>query len=123
MFAKYILAIALLLSLQAAWADDAWINADGILLRQGDRAWLKVSDDFYQLEFNTTDMRDFARSLHNKRVYVQGRLDLRRGGQFVARIRAQRLTLSEGGGYSRGRWGFAPNYRYYPDTVVVPRRR
>jgi hypothetical protein len=122
MFTKYISVIALLIGLQA-WADEAWIDADGILLRQGDQAWLKVSGDFYQLEFNTSEMRDFAAALHNKRVRVQGRLDLRRNGQFVASIRAQELTLSQGGGYSRGRWGVAPNHRYYQDTVVVPRGR
>ena len=122
---RMLLAAALTLSLPAL-ADQITVIADGVLVRRGEQAWLKISSQQYPLQFPTSDMRRFALALHNRSVHVEGTLETipqGRAGAGQVYIRPSTLVQSQAGGYE-GQYGYSRGRgNNYTDTIVVPRRQ
>jgi hypothetical protein len=119
-----ILAAAMLALLSSAvFADQMTVVADGKLVRRADQAWLKVGSNEYPLQFTRPEIRDFALSLHNRNVHVEGSMDtIPQGRVGAGQVYIRAETLVEGHG-EYGEHGYARRGYNYTDTIVVPRRQ
>jgi hypothetical protein len=115
--------LALVLAAAAARADEITFSADGVIIRDGNFAWLKVSELRLPLDFKDQDMRNFALTLHNKSVHVEGTLGRYTTGAGAGQVylRPWRLQRAQSDGSAYGYGGAGRRGYFYNDTLVVPR--
>jgi hypothetical protein len=101
-------ALVLLLATTTVSADELWVNAEGVIVRAGNDAWLKSGDNYIFLDIPGEDMHQFALALHNSTVYLEGRMEIRRSttGLPVVTIRPSYMIRqrvgADFGGTARG---------------------